>query len=118
VLMEAASQRLPVLSTRVSAIPEFVPDDAHGRLVPPGDPAALAEAIADLAADGSARRAMADAALARLRSAFGMEAGIDRLEGHLRAALGDAAPDRRAAGGEHRTRAAPALPARSADGAP
>ena len=32
VLMEAASQKLPILSTRVSAIPEFVSDGLHGML--------------------------------------------------------------------------------------
>jgi len=88
VLMEAASQKLPILSTRVSAIPEFIPDDAHGCLVPPGDPAALAAAIGALAGDRARRTAMAEAAHARLVQAFGMEAGIDRLAGLLGGALG------------------------------
>ncbi|MGF1500840.1 MAG: glycosyltransferase family 4 protein [Paracoccaceae bacterium] len=79
VLMEAASQRLPILSTRISAIPEFIPDEAHGCLVPPGDPAALAEAIAALAADPDRRRAMAEAAHARLLAAFDFAPGIVRL---------------------------------------
>lgn len=87
VLMEAASQGLPILSTAVSAIPEFVQDGVHGRLVPPGDPAALARAIVALAGDPSARRRFADAAQARLTADFGMTAGIDRLESRLQAAL-------------------------------
>jgi glycosyltransferase involved in cell wall biosynthesis len=92
VLMEAASQALPIISTRVSAIPEFVADGVEGRLVPPGDPAALAGAIASLAADPAARARMAAAALARLKGEFGLEAGIVRLAARLAAALGDAAP--------------------------
>ena len=35
VLMEAASQQLPILSTAVSAIPEFIRDGVDGRLTPP-----------------------------------------------------------------------------------
>ncbi len=89
VLMEAASQELPILSTRVSAIPEFVPDDAHGRLVPPGDPEALAAAILELAGDPGRRAAMARAARARLHARFGMEAGIADLDARLRALLGE-----------------------------
>ena len=97
VLMEAASQRLPLLSTAVSAIPEFVRDGREGRLVPPGDPGSLAEAIAAMAADAPGRAAMAEAALARLRSEFGMEAGIDALAARLQAMDAAPAPQRAAA---------------------
>ncbi|GMG81835.1 glycosyltransferase [Paralimibaculum aggregatum] len=92
VLMEAASQKLPILSTRVSAIPEFLPDAGHGWLVPPGEPAALAGAIAVLAGDPATRAAMAEAAHARLIRDFAMEPGIDLLAARLAAGLGDAAP--------------------------
>ncbi|WP_339950765.1 glycosyltransferase [uncultured Albimonas sp.] len=85
VLMEAASQRLPILSTAVSAIPEFVRDGREGRLVPPGDPQALAEALTALATDPQGRAEMAETALARLRAEFGMEAGIDALSARLQA---------------------------------
>jgi glycosyltransferase involved in cell wall biosynthesis len=97
VLMEAASQALPILSTRLSAIPEFLPDDRVGRLVPPGDADALAAAIADLAAAPAARAAMGAAARARLVAEFGAEAGIDRLSALLAHALGETAPLGRAA---------------------
>ena len=92
VLMEAASQRLPILSTAVSAIPEFARDGVEARLVAPGDPAALAEAIAALAADAEGRARLAEAAHARLHAAFGMEPGIDVVAARLAAALGEAAP--------------------------
>ena len=83
VLMEAASQRLPIISTQVSAIPEFIEDGIHGRLVPPSDPAALCQTIVEMAADPAGRARMAEAALHRLKSDFGMAAGIDRLETRL-----------------------------------
>ncbi|MEM9047076.1 MAG: glycosyltransferase [Pseudomonadota bacterium] len=92
VLMEAASQALPILSTRVSAIPEFITDGVHGRLVRPEDPAALAAAIEAHARDPDAGFVMAQAAYARLRNEFGMEAGIDLLEARLLAGLGAVRP--------------------------
>lgn len=87
VLMEAASQKLPILSTRVSAIPEFIDDGVHGRLVPPGDRAALAQALQEMAGDPDGRAEMAEAARARLVDEFGMERGIDILDDRLRAAM-------------------------------
>ncbi|MEM9059966.1 MAG: glycosyltransferase [Pseudomonadota bacterium] len=86
VLMEAASQKLPILSTSVSAIPEFIAHGVHGTLVSPNAPEELAEAIAELA-DVDRRSTMADAAYERLVSDFGIEAGIDQLEIRLRSVL-------------------------------
>ena len=90
VLMEAASQKLPILTTNVSAIPEFVTDGVHGRLVRPADPKAFAAAIVALAADPAVAAAMAQAAFERLTSSFGMEAGIATVDTRLRAALAQA----------------------------
>jgi glycosyltransferase involved in cell wall biosynthesis/Ser/Thr protein kinase RdoA (MazF antagonist) len=44
-LVEAAACGVPMVSTRVSGIPELVKHGRTGLLVPPGDPLALAEAI-------------------------------------------------------------------------
>ncbi len=82
VLMEAASQRLAILTTAVSAIPEFIEDGVHGTLSE-DTPAALATAISRLAADPDHAQAMADNALARLRAEFVMEPGIERLSQRL-----------------------------------
>lgn len=78
VLMEAASQRLAILSTAVAAIPEFIADGVHG-LLTDGSPPAVAAGLERLAADPALRRRLGDAAYDRLRAEFGMTAGIDRL---------------------------------------
>lgn len=77
VLMEAASQKLPVISTSVSAIPEFIDTGRSGVLIPPDDSAALTEALAGLAGDAARRAAYAEALYARLVADFGSDAGIE-----------------------------------------
>ncbi len=45
VLLEAMGSGIPVVSTAVGGVPEFVTDGESGLLVPPGNPQALAEAV-------------------------------------------------------------------------
>lgn len=82
VLMEAASQLLPILSTPVSAIPEFIDNGTHGILVN-DDPKDLAAAILRTAKNPSETATMAQAARKRLTTDFGMEPGIARLSDRL-----------------------------------
>ena len=84
VLMEAQSQGLACLATRVAAIPELIEDGASGVLVPPDDPAALAAALARLIADPDARRRLGDAGQQRIRADFDMKGGIEALARRLR----------------------------------
>ena len=86
VLMEAASQLLPILSTPVSAIPEFIDSGTHG-LLSKDDPQALANAILSLARSPNMAQEMAEAALERLRRDFGMDPGIAQLVIRLDAML-------------------------------
>jgi glycosyltransferase involved in cell wall biosynthesis len=79
VLMEAQSQRLACVATDISGIPELIEDGATGILVPPGDPPALARALAGLIRDPVRRAALGAAGEQRVRSVFGMNAGIDLL---------------------------------------
>jgi glycosyltransferase involved in cell wall biosynthesis len=51
VFLEAMASGLPVVSTTATAIPEVVPHGRAGLLVPPRDPAALAEALHTLLTD-------------------------------------------------------------------
>ena len=77
VLMEAQSQGLACLATRVSAIPELIEDGVTGILTEPGDPAALAAALEALIGDPAARAALGAAGAARVRERFSMTRGID-----------------------------------------
>jgi glycosyltransferase involved in cell wall biosynthesis len=54
-ILDAMAAGLPVVATRVGGIPEVVTDGETGLLVPPRDPAALAEALARLADDAALR---------------------------------------------------------------
>ena len=87
VLMEAQAHRVPVVSTRVSAIPELVEDGVTGLLVEPRDPKALAAAIARLIDDPDLATRLAEAGEKRVREAFSPDAGIDRVATLLSAAL-------------------------------
>ncbi len=84
VLMEAASQLLPILSTPVSAIPEFIETGVQG-ILSDDDPAALASAITNMAATPGQTASMATAAYDRLIAEFRMDPGIARLSERLRA---------------------------------
>jgi glycosyltransferase involved in cell wall biosynthesis len=79
VLMEAQSQHLACVATRLPGIAELIEDGATGILVPPGDPPALAEALAALIRDPARRARLAAAGEARVRRDFDMRDGIDRL---------------------------------------
>jgi len=79
VVVEALSQGLPVVATRVAAIPEIVADGVNGRLVPPEDPAALAAALEGLARDPAARRRLGAAGIRAVAQGWDVEAGVDHL---------------------------------------
>jgi glycosyltransferase involved in cell wall biosynthesis len=72
-LLEAMLSGLPVVATRVSAIPEIVVDGETGLLVPPDDAGALAEAIDRVLADPEQAGRLGAAGLVRARSEFSVE---------------------------------------------
>jgi glycosyltransferase involved in cell wall biosynthesis len=80
VLMEAQSQRLPVIATAIAGIPELVVDGETGALVPADDAAALAQAIERLLRDAGLRERLAAAGNSRVRTRFAMDRGIADLE--------------------------------------
>jgi glycosyltransferase involved in cell wall biosynthesis len=79
VLIEAQSQRLACVSTKVSAIPELIEHGLTGLLASPGNPTALAQALASLIRDPDERARLGSAGERRVRSLFSMEPGIDLL---------------------------------------
>ena len=70
VLLEAAASGLPVVATNVGGTSEIVQDGVTGRLVPPRDPRALADAGSELLADPRLRGSMGRAARSHALSEF------------------------------------------------
>jgi glycosyltransferase involved in cell wall biosynthesis len=70
VLKEAMACGLPVVSSRISGIPELVEDGRSGLLVKPGDTAALADALQRLHDDPALRRTMGCAGRERIVGDF------------------------------------------------
>ncbi len=87
VFLEAMAARLPVLATRVSAVPEVVVDGATGVLVPVSDPEALAQAFVALALDAGLRGRLGRAGAERVRAAFGIERMIEETLAVYRAVI-------------------------------
>jgi glycosyltransferase involved in cell wall biosynthesis len=104
--LEAMLQGTPIVATRTGAIPEVVDDGRTGVLVPPGDPAALADALARLAADPELRRRLGVEGRRRYEREFTVER-MARETGEVYARVLAAAPGR-----------APARRAPAAAGAP
>ena len=61
-LIEAMAAGRTVVSTRVGGVPDVIDDGTTGRLVPPDDPTALADAMGDLLADAGLRSRLSAAA--------------------------------------------------------
>ncbi|MCC7208627.1 MAG: glycosyltransferase, partial [Anaerolineae bacterium] len=77
VVLEAMAARLPVIASRVSALPEIVVHGQTGILTPPADAPALTTALTRLLSDPALRQAMGDAGRARLESDFSVAQMID-----------------------------------------
>lgn len=79
VLMEAGGSGLPLISTRISGIPELVINDQTGLLVPPGDASALAQAITILADNPMLRSKFGENARNLVQSEFNIEKSVQKL---------------------------------------
>jgi glycosyltransferase involved in cell wall biosynthesis len=79
VTLEAMAHGLPVVATRVGGIPDKVHDGVTGRLVAPGDPEALADALAALVADATLRREMGGRGRRRVEEEFAWDRIVDRV---------------------------------------
>lgn len=79
-MIEAMLAGLPVVASRIGGIPELIPDDQHGLLVPSEDPGALAAALERVVRDEALRNALGRAGCTRAQELFTSEAMTDRYE--------------------------------------
>jgi glycosyltransferase involved in cell wall biosynthesis len=79
VVIEAMAAECPVVSTRVSGIPEAVAHEVTGLLVPPDDPAALADAVGRLISDEVRRQTLGAAGRERVKERFDLSRSSERL---------------------------------------
>jgi len=87
-VLEAQASALPVVATRVGGVPEEVLDGETGRLVPPGDQRALAEAVVSLLLDSEARDQMGKRARTHVEGGFAREVSAEMHERLYRELVG------------------------------
>ena len=78
VLLEAMLAGLPVVATRVSAVPEVVVDGETGLLVDPGDDRSVAAALGALLSDRTRAAKLGEAGLERARNEFSVARMTER----------------------------------------
>jgi glycosyltransferase involved in cell wall biosynthesis len=78
-LLEAMGAGLPVVATQVGGVKDVIEDGINGRLVPAGDPQALAASIVELSRRPDRRAALGGAAKETIRRRFSQEAMLQRL---------------------------------------
>ena len=86
VLFEAMAAGVPIVATAVGGVPDMV-SSREALLVPAEDPAALAEAIRQVAADPEGANARARSAHARLRREFNVERWVAAYDEVYRAVM-------------------------------
>ncbi len=85
--LEAQAAGLPVVAMAVAGVPEVVRDGVTGFLVPDGDAAGMAAAIARLLGDDDLRDRMGRAARAQVQAAHTMQGAVVRLDALLQRVL-------------------------------
>lgn len=93
VFLEAMATHVPVLATRVSAVPEVVVDGETGLLVPPAEDAPLAAAMCELAADPELRARLAKAGYERVCRDFDLDRMVDQTLGIYGELIEGSTPD-------------------------
>jgi glycosyltransferase involved in cell wall biosynthesis len=79
-LVEAMQIGLPCVASDVGGVSEILSDGVTGLLVPPGDPEALAQALAQLVTDRPLAARLGEAAQRRVSEDFTLEGMVRRIE--------------------------------------
>jgi glycosyltransferase involved in cell wall biosynthesis len=83
VVAEAMAMGLPVVSSRISGVPELVEHEISGLLVGPGDEPALTDAMERLLNEPTTRETLGQMALRRVHQEFEVEKNTQRLAATL-----------------------------------
>ncbi|MCP5023873.1 MAG: glycosyltransferase [bacterium] len=86
-LMEGMAAELPVISSRLSGIPELVEHDVSGLLAEPGDESTLADNLLRLAVDPNLRKRMGQAGRTRVVSDFDLRNNARKLANKIRGSI-------------------------------
>jgi glycosyltransferase involved in cell wall biosynthesis len=92
VLPQALAMKVPVVTTTVGGLPEVVRDRDTGLLVPPGDPAALTEALLWIYRNPAQAAQTAERGYAHTHVNFTFDGMIERTEAVYRGLLANATP--------------------------
>ena len=90
VILEAALKGVPAIATRSGGIPDAIANEETGVLVPPGNPRALADALADLLRDPARTKKLGETARRRTLAEFTWNTIAARYEAGLRESVDSA----------------------------
>ena len=88
VVLEAMAAGVPIVASAVGGIPDQIRHEGEGLLVPPGDPAALGDAVLKLLRDPGLARRMGASGCRKVTTVFSHAEMVARTENVYRAALG------------------------------
>ena len=92
--IEAMTARLPIVATRVGAIPDFVEEGRNGWLVEPGDVPGLASALLKLVESPSTCKAFGEHSFHLTRERYSWQAVGKRFQQHIQRVLEESHNDR------------------------
>lgn len=79
-ILEAMAMECPVVATNVGGVPEEIPDDEHGWVIPPKDSDALADGILEALTNPDKCQRLTSNARSRVQSKFSLTACVTRHE--------------------------------------
>ena len=91
VALEYQAMGIPVIGTELNSIPEMVIHGKTGLIVPPNDPAALAQSIERLFTESSLAERLGAAGPDHIAKNYGLDAMLDRTESLYRRLVREAA---------------------------
>jgi len=79
-LIEAMAAKLPIVATRVGAVPEIIDDYKNGIIVEPGNPQAIAEKIKEIAGSNRLQKELGIQAHQTVLFKFGLDKMVEQIE--------------------------------------